>query len=146
MKQIIIFLFVVIVAFTACHDVKVGYLRTEDAEYYPDTLVVRAKLVTKEENSWNNDQNRIDNNAPWVTNSISGVLGTEPLQYEFVSVTASEGGDPDLFAQEIVVRGCGMMQVPLRPLAPKGRYTVTLKVSNTDYSAILPDVFSFIIE
>ena len=146
MKQIIIFLFVACVTLVACHDVKVGYLRVDSAEFFPDTILIRSKLVTAEENPYKNDQNRIDNNAPWVTTNISGVLGTEPLTYEFVSVKASEGGDGDLFAKEIVVRGCGKMQIPLKPMAPKGRYLVTLKVSNEGYSALLPDVFTFVIE
>lgn len=146
MKQIIIFLFVVCTTLVACHDVKVGYLRVESAEFFPDTILIPSKLVTAEENPYKNDQNRIDNNAPWVTNLISGVLGTEPLSYEFVSVRALEGGNEALFAEEIVVRGCGQMQIPLKPKAPKGRYLVTLKVSNEGYSAILPDVFTFIIE
>lgn len=133
-------------ALMACQDVKIGYLRVENAEYYPDTIIIRTKLITAEENPKVNDQNRIDNNAPWVTNIISGLLGTEPLQYEFVSVKVSEGGDADLFAKEIVVRGCGQMQLPLKPTAPKGRYLVTLKVSNDGYSAVLPDIFTFIIE
>ena len=146
MKQFILFIFIAILAFTGCHDVKIGFLKAEGAEYVPDSIVIPAKLVTAEENPWTNDQIRIDNNSPWVTNAISGVLGTEPLQYEFVSVEATEGGDADLFVKEIVVRGHGRMEVPLRPTAPKGRYKVTLKVSNEGHSAILPDIFTFIIE
>lgn len=146
MKQVIIFLFILMSALMSCHDVKIGYLNVENAEYYPDTIVIRTKLVTAEENPTKNDQIRIDNNSPWVTNVISGLLGTEPLQYEFVSVKSFEGGDAELFAKEIIVRGCGQMQIPLKPVAPKGRYLVTLRVSNEGYSAILSDVFTFIIE
>lgn len=145
MKQVIIILLSML-ALMSCHDVKIGYLNVGNAEYYPDTIVIPSKLVTKEENPMKNDQIRIDNNAPWVTNIISGLLGTEPLQYEFVGVKASEGGNADLFAEEIVVRGCGQMQLPLKPAAPKGRYLVTLRVSNDGYSAILQDIFTFIIE
>lgn len=146
MKQFTLLIFISLLAFMSCHDVKVGFLKVENAEYTPDSIVIPAKLVTAEENSWVNDQVRIDNNSPWVTNKISGLLGTEPLKYEFVSVKASEGGDAELFAKEIVVRGVGRMELPLRPAAPQGRYLVTLKVSNEDYSAILPDVFTFIIK
>ena len=38
------------------------------------------------------------------------------------------------------------MEVPLKPEAPAGRYVVTLRVSNEDYSAMLSDIFTFIIE
>ena len=146
MKQFILFIFISMLALMGCHDVKIGFLKVEDAEYVPNTMTIPAKLVTAEENPKTNDQIRIDNNSPWVTNAISGVLGTEPLQYEFVSVEATEGGDADLFVKGIVVRGHGRMEVPLRPTAPKGRYKVTLKVSNEGHSAILPDIFTFIIE
>ena len=139
MKQTILFLFVMVLAFSACHDVKIGYLKADNAEYYPDSLVVETDLSKV-------SQNKVDNDAPWVTNTISGMLGTEPLSYEFVSVRAIDGGDADIFAKEIVVRGSGRMQFPLRTEAPKGRYIVTLKVSNEDYSVILPDVFTFILK
>ena len=139
MKQTILFLFVMVLAFSACHDVKIGYLKADNAEYYQDSLVVETDLSKV-------SQNKVDNDAPWVTNTISGMLGTEPLSYEFVSVRAIDGGDADIFAKEIVVRGSGRMQFPLRTEAPKGRYIVTLKVSNEDYSAILPDVFTFILK
>ena len=92
MKQFILFIFISMLALMGCHDVKIGFLKVEDAEYVPNTMTIPAKLVTAEENPKTNDQIRIDNNSPWVTNAISGVLGTEPLQYEFVSVEATEGG------------------------------------------------------
>lgn len=146
MKQFFLFICISMLAFTGCHDVKIGFLKAENAEYIPNSITIPAKLVTAEENPKTNDQIRIDNNSPWLTNAISGILGTEPLHYEFVSVKASEGGNADLFAKEIVVRGNGRMEMPLRPTAPKGHYLVTIKVSNEGYSAILSDVFTFIIE
>lgn len=139
MKQIILFSFIAVLVLGACHDVKVGFLKANNAEYYPDSLVVETDLSKV-------SQNKLDNNAPWVTNTISGMLGTDPLNYEFVSVKAFEGGDADIFAKEIIVRGSGRMEFPLRTEAPKGRYVVTLKVYNEDHSAILPDIFTFIIK
>ncbi|WP_455510471.1 hypothetical protein [Butyricimonas paravirosa] len=132
-----------VLAFCACNNVKIGYLQTDSAEYFPDSLVIRTVLGDDRY-----DENREANNAPWVTNNISGVLGTEPLQYKLMSVKALDGTETDakVFGEELVVRGCGKMEVPLKPAAPKGRYRVTLKVYNEDYSAILPDVFTFIIK
>ena len=143
MKQIFIFLFMSVLAFSACNDVKIGYLQTGSAEYFPDSLIIRTVLGDDQY-----DENRIANNAPWVTNNISGVLGTEPLQYRLVSVKALDGTEADakVFEGELAVRGCGKMEVPLKPAAPKGRYVVTLKVYNEDYSAILSDVYTFIIK
>lgn len=142
MRQIIIAL-VSILALSACHEVKIGYLETKNARFVPDSLVIRTEL-----GSDYYDANRIKNNAPWVTNIISGVLGTEPLQYSLVSVKALNGTEEDAqtFASELTVRGNGKMEIPLKPLAPQGRYVVTLKVNNEDYSAILEDIFTFIIK
>lgn len=139
MKQTIVCLFVMVLALGACHEVKVGYLKADNAEYYPDSLVVETDLSKV-------SQNKLNNNAPWVTNTISGILGTDPLNYEFVSVKAFDGGDESIFAKEIIVRGAGRMEFPLRTEAPKGRYVVTLRVYNKDYSAILSDVFTFILK
>ena len=66
MKQTILFLFVMVLAFSACHDVKIGYLKADNAEYYPDSLVVETDLSKV-------SQNKVDNDAPWVTNTISGM-------------------------------------------------------------------------
>lgn len=137
------FILMVVLAFCACNNVKIGYLQTDGAEYFSDSLIIRTVLGDDQY-----DENRKANNAPWVTNIISGVLGTDPMQYKLVSVKALDGtvADAKVFGEELVVRGCGKMEVPLKPAAPKGRYMVTLKVNNEDYSAILPDVFTFIIK
>ena len=143
MRQVTIILLIML-GIGACNGVKVGYLQTKDASYAPqDSLVIRKVLGDDKY-----DENRLANNAPWVTGNISGVLGTEPLTYELVGVRALNGTEEGatLLAKEIKVRGCGKMEVPLKPEATAGRYVVTLKVSNEDYSAILSDIFTFIIE
>ena len=143
LKQFVIFISLILLVVSACHDVKEGYLKVDHACYGSDTLFVRTELDPMYDY---NDQTRLDNEAPWVTTNISGVLGTEPLEYEFVSVKASEGGDAVLFAQDITVGGCGKIQIPLVPTAPKGTYLVSIKVSNGDHSAILSDVITIIIK
>ena len=142
MKQFVIFISLVLLAISACHDVKEGYLKVDNARYGTDTIYVRTVL---DPNDYN-DNTRLENEAPWVSTNISGVLGTEPLMYEYVRVQASEGGDAGLFARDITVGGCGKIQIPLVPTAPKGTYLVTLRVSNDGYSAILPDVITIIIK
>ena len=143
MRQVIIIL-LMILTFGACDGVKVGYLQVKDASYAPqDSLVIRKVLGDDKY-----DENRLANNEPWVTGNISGVLGKETLTYELVEVRALNGTEEGatLLAKEIKVRGCGKMEVPLKPEAPAGRYVVTLRVSNEDYSAMLSDIFTFIIE
>lgn len=56
-----------------------------------------------------------------------------------------DGGDAEIFKQELTVRGGGIMEVPYIPESPNGRYIVSLKVENDEYSAILEDVFTFVI-
>ena len=138
MKQV--YLFLLFIVCWGCQDMKIGYLKTDGAGYLPNELEVKKTLDPKE------DAIRIANEAPWVTSRIQGVLGTSPLLYEFVSVKASEGGDAELFKKEIIVRGAGVMELPLHTELPAGRYVVTLKVENEGYSAILPDVYTFVVK
>ena len=137
-KQLYLFL-ILLASCWACQDVPVGYLKAENAGYLPNELEVRKTLDLQE------DAIRIANEAPWVTQGIQGVLGTEPLEYKFISVKVSEGGDAELFQQELIVRGAGVMELPLYTKLPAGRYIVTLKVSNDGYSKLLPDVVTFIV-
>lgn len=139
MKQIFLFLMLVITGW-GCQDVKIGYLKTDNAGYLPNEQEIKKTLDPVE------DAVRITNEAPWVTPKIQGVLGTAPLIYDFVEVQVSEGGDAELFKKEIIVRGAGVMELPLYTELPAGRYTVTLKVSNDGYSAILPDVYTFVVK
>jgi len=79
MKQVYLFL-VLIITCWGCQDMKVGYLKAENAGYLPNELEVKKTLDPVE------DAVRMANEAPWVTQKIQGVLGTSPLSFEFVSV------------------------------------------------------------
>lgn len=133
-------LFFLILALWSCHDVKVGYLKADNAEYDPASVTVRKELDPID------DALRIKNDANWVSPKVQGVLGTNPLSYELVDVTVSEGGDKNLFMQEVIVRGGGIIELPLHTKVPKGHYLVSLRVYNDDYSAELKDAFTFIVE
>ena len=133
-------LFFLVFALWSCHDVKVGYLKADNAEYDPVSITVRKELDPEK------DALRIQNDANWVSPKIQGVLGTNPLSYELVDVTVSEGGDKDLFIREVIVRGAGIMELPLYTKVPKGHYLVSLRVYNDDYSTESKDAFTFIVE
>lgn len=139
MKNIFILLSALILL-SACHKTKVGYLKTSEASFVPDSLVIRKVLdpVT--------DAVRIQNDAPWVTTRLQGVLGTAPINYRILDVTASDGGNADIFQQELKVRGIGVMEVPLYFQAPKGRYKVSLEAYNEDYTSAMNNVFTFIVK
>lgn len=133
-------LFFLVFALWGCHDVKVGYLKADNAEYDPTSMVIRKELDPIE------DEIRIKNETNWVSPKIQGVLGTNPLNYELIDVNVSEGGDKELFKKELIVRGGGIMELPLRTALPKGRYEVSLRVYNEDYSAEIKKAFTFIVE
>ena len=133
-------LFFLVFALWSCHDVKVGYLKADKAEYDPASIVVRKELDPVE------DALRIKNETNWVSPKVQGVLGTNPLKYELIDVNVSEGGDKELFKREVLVRGGRIMELPLHTTLPKGRYEVSLRVYNDDYSAELKDAFTFIVE
>lgn len=139
MKRAII-LIILAAAFYGCRDIPIGYLKTEDASYEPAELVI----YTGDDSKIN--ENQLANDAPWMTNRIQGVEGTQPINYYIAGVTASEGGNADAFRKELSIRGMGIMEVPLRTAAPKGKYVVSVKVTNEGYSHTLKDVFTFIIE
>lgn len=125
---------------TGCQDIPVGYLNAENAQYLPDTMIIRLELDETE------DAYRMHNLAPWVSPQLQGVIGTAPLEYEVVEVKATEGGDPELFQHLVSVRGGGRMEFPLISDITPGRYTVSLRVWNEGHSSIIKDVFTFIVE
>ena len=113
----------------------------------PDTMLVRKELGVIQDD-WNivrQDRMRLKVKAPWVTNQIQGVIGTAPIQYSLYDVTATNGGDAEVFKKELKVRGGGILEMPFLPESPNGRYTVSLKVEAEEYSAIIENVFTFVI-
>lgn len=130
---------------TSCHDMKVGYLKTENAVYVPDTVVAYQEVDEEY------DPHAVDN-SPWTSMAIQGVAGTVPITYEFYDVQATDGGDANAFRQAVKdgnVRLQGsLIQMFLAGAkqVPEGRYTVSLKVCNEDHEAILPSVFTFIVK
>lgn len=139
MRNIAIFVFLMVLG-TSCHQTKIGYLKTEGASYLPDSTIIRTVLDPQL------DKARIANQAPWVSSNLQGVLETPPIVYRIVNVNSPDNGDVDLFRQELVIRGNGVMLVPLVPKSPKGHYVVSIEISNEDHSQILEDAFTFIIE
>ena len=139
-----LFLFTLVV--WGCQDVKIGCLDVNNAEYMPDTMLVRKELgfITDD---WNiiRDNMRKKVEAPWVTNQIQGVVGTAPIQYSLYDVKASDGGDAEIFKTELKIRGGRIMEVPFVPESPNGRYVISLRVEAEEYTSIIEDAFTFVI-
>lgn len=126
-----------------CHDITVGYLRTENALYLPDTMEVRRVLDPNR----SPDNVMITSGADWASNQISGVDGTAPITYEITGVVAKDGGDADLFMEQVRVIGGGRFYFPSKDIkAPNGTYTLSIRVSNPGYSAELKDIFTIVIK
>lgn len=130
-------------ALTACHRMDVGYLKTADASFSPDTVYVYRSIDPMSE--------RAINGSPWTSTRIQGVSGTAPINYSYVSVKASDGGSAEAFNAivkdgQVVIQG-GLIQLFQKGVAqlPDGKYTLTIRVSNEDHEAILQDVFTFVV-
>ena len=126
-------------AFMRCSDVAVGFLFTDDASYTQDTLrIIRFS---------NLDEEDIDVTIPWVTSQVEQLLGTEPLTYSLAGVKSSNGQEAaEDFTKYLTVIGGGRMYVDAKVDSPEGWYTVSLKVENEGHSAILTDIFTFVLE
>lgn len=142
MKKMTIFVGVIILFIqVACHDIKVGYLKTENALYNPDTTIIRKEPDPVK------DALRIQNEAPWRTLAFQGYLGTPPILFAIESVTSQNGQEAaDLFKKDLSIIGGGSMLYKLRGEAPRGRYLISIRVSNEGYSKVIPDAFTFIVE
>ena len=140
MKTTLFILLVLLVA--ACDKPTIGYPNTGDAAYLPDTLVIprHADLDPVA------DATRLDNNSPWVSLRIQGVLGTPPLYYSVASARETGGGSVDVFLREVAMIGGGIFYFPLHHETPPGRYLVSVRVRNEGHNKIIPDAFTFIVK
>lgn len=127
----------------SCQRIPVGYLQTENAEFVPNPMRV---YYTPDPFT-----PRATNGAPWVSNRIQGVSGTNPVNYSFAGVTASEGGDASAFLKivdqgELDVNG-GVVRLSQKgtKLLPLGSYTISLKVYNEGQSALLKDILTIVV-
>ena len=123
---------IICLALFSCHDVKVGYLETEAAQYNPNVLE-----VTKSQDA--NDPLHV------VSPLIEGVEGTQPIYITIRQVTTTDG-DKVAFLKEITVRGNGAFDIPVFNNIPAGTYQISLQVENEDYSDILEDIFTIVVK
>ncbi len=142
MKKLIIFVgAILLLIHVACQDVTVGYLKTENALYNPDTLIIRKEPDPVK------DALRIQNDAPWRALTMQGYLGTPPILFSIENVTSPNGQEAaDLFKKELSVLGGGSLLYKLRGEAPRGRYVISVRLTNEGYSKVVPDAFTFIVE
>ena len=142
-RLIIIILGIYIVGLCGCHETTVGFLKTDNAEYAPSSMEVRRTLDPDR----SPDMNMIVTGADWASNEMAGVLGTSPLIFSLEDVKATEGGNAELFKEQVRVIGGGRVYFPSKDIkAPNGTYVLSIRVSNPGYSVVLKDVFTVIIK
>lgn len=141
--------FLLICIIASCTKMPVGYLYTSDASYAPNVKIAYRTIDT---DGLTEEEATLALNKPFASTQIQGLSGTQPINYEFHSVKASDGGDATKFVEAaqdggLLVRG-GYIQLFPKATAklPLGRYTISLKVYNEDHEAILQDIFTFIIK
>lgn len=124
--------------FWNCQDVKVGYLETENAQYQPDSMVIKSVLDTSE------DSLQIRYQIPWQSTSIEGIQGTMPIHYAIENI--NQGAvTPEIKNQFHIVRK-GIIEIPYDHTLPPGKYIIDLRVYNEGYSYILPSIYTVIVQ
>jgi hypothetical protein len=128
--------------FFSCADRVTGYLDVANAEYIPDSLVI-PRYADLDPIA---DATRIENNSPWVSLRIQGVLGTPPVYYSVASAREVNGGDTGKFLAGVSMIGGGIFYFPLQHETPPGRYIVSVRVHNEGHDMVIPDAFTFIVK
>ncbi len=90
---------------------------------------------------------QIEKAVPWTTAQLEQILGTQPLIYSLAEIKTPNGTEAaNNFAEHLTILGGGRMYVDAKIDAPEGLYVISLKVENEGHSAILEDIFTFILE
>ena len=134
-------------ALPSCRKVAVGYLDATHATFAAKVLKVYRTVPDDDPHSLKREYP-----APWTSQRIQGVSGTNPVNFDYAGVTVAKGGDAKIFGQcvqegLITVRGG---TIDIFPAAvdklPNGRYSVNLRVYNEGYSRELTGLCTFIIQ
>ena len=97
-----------------CTDMKEGFLMTENARFYPDSLIISAYTDIPEE--------PMDSDFPYQSNQISGVDGTAPVRYTVVAVHSDNGFDKGL--EYVSATRDGRIEIMRKHKMPAGNYSV----------------------
>ena len=131
-------LVILALALPSCRKMAVGYLDATHATFSTKELNVYRTVDDDDPHSLTQTYP-----APWTSQRIQGVSGTNPVNYEFLSVDVAAA----VKKGTVTVNGG---TINLFPAAvqnlPNGRYTVNLRVYNEGYSRELRGLFTFIIQ
>ena len=114
-----------------CTDMKEGFLMTENARFYPDSLIISAYTDIPEE--------PMDSDFPYQSNQISGVDGTAPVRYTVVAVHSDNGFDKGL--EYVSATRDGRIEIMRKHKMPAGNYSVDLLIYTEDHCVVIPECF-----
>lgn len=121
-----------------CTDMKEGFLMTEHARFYPDSLVIEAYANPIGETGQAGDD------FPYQSNRISGVDGTAPVRYQVVAVRSDNNFGKGL--EYVSATPDGKIEILRKHKMPVGGYFVDLRLYTEDYSSVIPDCFKIIVK
>ena len=104
---------------------------TENARFYPDSLIISAYTDIPEE--------PMDSDFPYQSNQISGVDGTAPVRYTVVAVHSDNGFDKGL--EYVSATRDGRIEIMRKHKMPAGNYSVDLRIYTEDHSVVIPECF-----
>lgn len=175
MKNMLVLLCFMGFIYGSCQNITVGYLITENAEFDPDSMIVKRYETLDIEPGipnpdWeyyieigedpNNagdgdpipprlncgeDYYRFMSNAPWMTPPIQGIEGTKPIFCSLKAIKSKDGNAEKLW-QNLKVYGDGSFEIPLKHEIPVGRYLISLTFTNEGYSKDVDDCFTIIVK
>ena len=96
-------LVILALALPSCRKMPVGYLDATHATFSAKELNVYRTVDDDDPHSLTQTYP-----APWTSQRIQGVSGTNPVNYEFLSVDVADGGDAEKFAAAVKVRSPSM--------------------------------------
>lgn len=126
-----------VVCLYSCDKTAVGNLKTDNAVYTPDSLVIKAVLDTVV------DQERIEKEMPYQSGEIQQVSGTDPKEYLLNAVHADNGFIGA--EQQIRMVQKGKIQIEYDHTLPVGIYVLDIEVRNEGHAQVLKSVFRVIV-
>lgn len=135
MKKILAILLISTAVFS-CHDIKIGYLETDEAKYVPDEMVLDMNTVP---------EFRIEDNIPWISVPIQGVQGTVPILYDLGNISGEDQKSIDEIRETVKLRGDGTFEIPLNNTIKSGEYFIGLKIHNKGYTHFRDSLFKIVV-
>ena len=137
----IIFVLLLVMSLSSCHEVAPGFLKAEGAHYRVDSLVVKATLDPVL------DRDRIEKRLAWESEEIEGVLGTPQVRYEIADVRPDEGNVGDGNAgEQVKMLGKGKVRMECDHTVSEGIYWVDVLIYNEGHRLVKKSLLKLIVK